>query len=206
MKKYFAALSTTALISVTPFALAASSTDLTVTGLITPAACTPSLSNNGEIDLGKIPAKDLKPDLPTSLTPQPLQLIVTCDASTALALEASDTGGDTAILPGYFGLGMTPANERIGMFDIEIKTTLADAVVAQAIGSEDGGTTWKKQNFISYHTLSSVAATSDHSTRIDVKDLTMELQIKPMIAPANSLTLTEEIAINGSASIEVTYL
>lgn len=65
MKNYFAALSATALISVAPFAVAASSTDLTVTGVITPQACTPSLSNGGIIDNGKISAKDL------NLTPTP---------------------------------------------------------------------------------------------------------------------------------------
>ncbi|WP_256590845.1 MULTISPECIES: DUF1120 domain-containing protein [unclassified Pseudomonas] len=61
MKKYLAALSATALIGVAPFAMAASSVDLTVTGTITPAACMPSISNGGAIDLGKISAKDLNP-------------------------------------------------------------------------------------------------------------------------------------------------
>ncbi|WP_330220783.1 DUF1120 domain-containing protein [Pseudomonas frederiksbergensis] len=65
MKKCFAALSTTALISLAPYALAASSTDLTVTGTITPSACTPSLSGNGVVDYGKISARDLNQDTST---------------------------------------------------------------------------------------------------------------------------------------------
>ena len=49
----------TLLCSATGNALAASSTDLTVKGLITPSACTPALSNAGAVDFGKLSAKDL---------------------------------------------------------------------------------------------------------------------------------------------------
>jgi type 1 fimbria pilin len=60
---------------------AASSTELTVTGLITPVACTPSLPSDGLVDLGKISAKDLFQDKETPLPDSRLQLSVKCDAS-----------------------------------------------------------------------------------------------------------------------------
>ena len=39
-----------------------------------------------------------------------------------------------------------------------------------------------------------------------VENLTMELDVDTYIAPANSLTLTDEIKIDGSATFELTYL
>ncbi|PNA52870.1 hypothetical protein C1Y14_34105, partial [Pseudomonas sp. MPR-R5B] len=61
MKKPLAALATLVMLATSGAAVAASSVDLTVTGLITPTACTPSLSANGVVDHGKISAKDLSP-------------------------------------------------------------------------------------------------------------------------------------------------
>ncbi|PAM84169.1 DUF1120 domain-containing protein [Pseudomonas sp. PCH199] len=206
MKKYLAALSTTALICVAPHALAASSTDLTVTGSITPGACTPALSSGGIVDYGKISAKDLDPVKDTWLSRQPLQLTVSCEASTRFALQSLDNKAGTATNDEYFGIGLTPANEKIGMLDVSINSTLADAQQAQAIGSKDGGATWKKQNYIDPLSLSSVAAASDHSTPIPVKDLAMELQVAVGIAGANSLTLTDEVSLEGSVTIQVKYL
>lgn len=43
-------------------AMAASSVDLSVRGLITPSACEPTLSSGGVYDIGKISAKDLNVD------------------------------------------------------------------------------------------------------------------------------------------------
>ncbi|MNP79988.1 hypothetical protein D3C76_1779500 [compost metagenome] len=39
-----------------------------------------------------------------------------------------------------------------------------------------------------------------------VKDLTMELDIQTYIARADSLTLTDDVTIDGSATFEMTYL
>ncbi|MFE4459165.1 DUF1120 domain-containing protein [Nocardia tengchongensis] len=52
----------------------ASSVDLTVTGIITPSACTPTLTNGGIVDYGKTSARYS-------------QLTVTCDAATLMALD-----------------------------------------------------------------------------------------------------------------------
>lgn len=205
MKKYLAALSATALISAAPYAVAAASVDLTVTGLITPEACVPSLSSSF-IDYGTISAKTIKSNQPTPLAPYPLQLTVVCDAPMLFALKSVDNNDGTEIVPEYFGLGLTNANEKVGLFNVIIKKTLADNVEAQAIGSEDNGATWKRQDNIFKHALSAVGATSDHGTRIPVEYLTMDLEIRAVIAPASLLTLTDEIKMDGSAVIQLTYL
>lgn len=205
MKKYFAALSTTALICVAPYALAASSTDLTVKGTITPAACTPTLSNNGEIDIGKFSAKDLNQTTVTQVGRHPMQLTVSCNKAISFALKQIDNNPDTTSSRGWFGLGLINTTEKLGYFYPVIKSTLADGVPAQAIDSDTNGLDWSRTGLMGPGYLLSVASTADHNTPIHVKDLTMDLEIVTYIARADSLTLTDDVTIDGSATFEMKY-
>ncbi|WP_131107889.1 DUF1120 domain-containing protein [Pseudomonas sp. Sample_10] len=205
MKKYFMALSTAALVNVAPYALA-SSTDLTVTGVITPAACTPSLSNGGVVDNGKISAKDLNPTTSTMIGRHPLKLTVACDAPIQFALNPIDNRAGTGALRTWFGLGLTDAGEKLGHFSIGVSNTLADGVAAQAIESDDNGQSWFRAHGSAPGLLLSVASTTDDSTPLRVKDLTMDFEVRTSIAPANSLTLTDEVVMDGSATFEMKYL
>lgn len=65
MKTPVSLLSSALLLAMTSSVFAASSVDLSVKGLITPSACTPSLP--GDVDFGKIAAKDLNIDTSTAL-------------------------------------------------------------------------------------------------------------------------------------------
>ena len=206
MKKYFAALSTTALICVAPHALAASNTPLTVTGSITPAACDINLSSGGIVDIGTRSVNDLHPTNNTLLNSTKMQLTMACSEPMLFMLNPIDLRPGTAAGIGdYFGVGLTPDNEKLGFFDIKINESKADTTQVQAIGSSDGGATWVKQDRIMKDKQSSVAAMSDHSTRIEVKDLTMDLEIDTYIAGTNNLTIDNEIPIDGLATIEVWY-
>ena len=69
-------------------ALAASSVDLNVRGLITPSACEISVSNGGQFDLGKLAAKDLSPNHITYLPKMSAQVSTTCEGFSALAAPA----------------------------------------------------------------------------------------------------------------------
>ncbi|MFJ3371801.1 DUF1120 domain-containing protein [Pseudomonas sp. NPDC086251] len=205
MKKYLAALSTTALFSIAPYALA-SSVDLTVTGVITPAACKPSLSGGGIVDNGKISAKDLNRTTHTLVGTHPLQLTVTCDAPTQFALNPTDNQAGTESSRSWFGLGMTDAGEKLGYVRVDVKNTQADGVPAQAIDSEDDGTSWSKTFVTSPGYILSVGSAADHSTPLYVQHLTMDFEVSTQIAPANSLTLTGEVNMNGSVTFDMMYL
>ncbi|WP_392891126.1 DUF1120 domain-containing protein [Pseudomonas migulae] len=209
MKKYFAALSATALISFAPFALAASSTELTVTGFITPSACTPFLSGNGNIDLGKIPVKDLNPDPDryTRLPTQAMQFTVKCDADTKFALDPTDNKAGTSFYdPSGFGLGLTDAGEKVGEFWVSIESAQADAQPAVAIMSYDKEEpNWQAGGWIMTGAITSVSA-SGTPAPLAATEVVMDLDIAPFIAPTNSLTLTDEVTIDGSVTIDVMYL
>jgi len=203
MKKYFAALTTTALISVAPFALAASSTDLTVTGLITPVACTPSLSS-GVIDLGKISVGDLDMDQNTLVSTDKLQLTVTCDAATTFAVNPIDNNPNTGI-PGSFGLGLGNEGEELGFYNPRVITVMDGATVLDPIESADNGTTWAKATDAKPGYLLSVAAVGE-TDPTNAQNVTIDFEVDSWIARADSLDLTDEITIDGSATLEVKYL
>lgn len=188
-------------------AFAASSVDLTVKGLITPSACEPTLPNGGNFDVGKISAKDLNADRETPLASQSMQLTVTCDAATLMAIEAKDNreGSDYDNNMLMFGLGLINDTEKLGAMELIVRNPVADGVASRPIASSDNGLTWFPEHNLMRSTILSVAnATTD--APIPVQVLTSDLEMRPYIAPANGLTLTEEVQIDGSVTLTVKYL
>lgn len=205
IKKYFAALSATALIGVAPYALAASSTDLTVTGVITPSACTPTLSGGGIVDHGKLSAKDLNQDKPTTLPWQILQLTVKCDAAIPFRLLPTDNRSGTSDDNNDFGLGFINGDRKLGGYVVRIRTPIADGVAVQPLLSATNGNTWFASPVVSPNQLSAFGAAGGPTTPISIKDLQADLRVSTQIARADSLDLTNEVALDGSATITIDY-
>ncbi|MGR2706359.1 DUF1120 domain-containing protein [Pseudomonas sp. ArH3a] len=189
-------------------AQAASSVDLSVTGLITPSACEPSLSNGGVYDLGKIAASDLNLDQPTKLPPHSLQLSINCAASTLLALEPRDNrlgssyAGDESF---KFGLGLINGTQRLGSVILEVDSIMADGVQMYPIGSS-GPSSWAPTTILSPHFLSAFTPNKTVTAPAPIQRLTAVVSIEPSIAPANTLSLTQEVPIDGSMTLTVKYL
>ncbi|MFL1388226.1 DUF1120 domain-containing protein [Pseudomonas tritici] len=208
MNKLLNTLIATALLTGAGQAYAASSVDLTVKGLITPSACTPALANGGTIDYGKISAKDLKPDLPTALPYKALQLTVTCDAPTLMAIESKDNreGTDYSNEPEYFGLGLINGTEKLGRMSLMLMNPImADGVAVRAISSEDSGLTWYLDRFLTSYNILSVADASTVAP-MPVQVLSADMAVSAAIAPTSQLTLNNEVAIDGSVTLTVRYL
>lgn len=207
MNKTLNTLIAALLLSGASHALAASSVDLTVKGLITPSACEPSLGNGGLYDLGKISARDLNVDQITNMGEHILQLTVTCDAATLMAIEPKDNreGSSFDNVPGRFGLGLINGNEKLGFLEMWLTAPLADGVVVRAIGSQDGGSTWIRQPTFTQTSILSVANT-DSLIPIPVQLLSADLNLTASIAPTQGLSLTNEALIDGSVTLTVKYL
>ncbi|MGH8345648.1 MAG: DUF1120 domain-containing protein [Pseudomonas sp.] len=206
MKKTLTLLGSTFLLAGASCAFAASSTDLTVTGIITPVACTPSLSNGGVVDNGKILAKDLNPTKNTELGKHPLQLTVACDAPTQFALNPVDNRAGTTSNSGGFGLGLTDASEKLGFVNVVVSNALADGLPARTIESDDDCKSWLLTTKTTSGLLLSVGAAAGTPTPIAVKDMTMDFEVNTYIAPANDLTLTNEVTMDGSVTFEMKHL
>ncbi|UII72531.1 DUF1120 domain-containing protein [Pseudomonas sp. HN11] len=188
-------------------AQAASGIDLTVTGLITPSACEPSLSSGGVYDLGKIAARDLNVDQPTQLPTHTLQLSITCDAPTLLALEPRDnrlgSGGEVGSV--RFGLGLINESIPLGYMRLNLNSIVADGVSMYPIGSS-GPSTWAPTSVLSHYFLSAFSLTPNPTVPAPVQQVTAGVLITPTIAPSETLPLTEAVPIDGSVTLSMHYL
>lgn len=203
MNKHLIALASALLITGTAPAFAASTVDLTVKGIITPNACTPTLSSGGIVDHGKMSAKDLNPTGYTRLPTYTLQLEVNCDAPIAFGLKTVDNRRGSASTSG-FGLGFINDSQKLGVFTVTMRTPVADGDTVQPIASYDNGTTWEPQNWMEDFGLYSVS--TDGVLPRPTEDLTMGLEVATLIARTDGMDLSDEVNIDGSATIEMMYL
>lgn len=192
---------------------AASNVDLTVKGLITPSACTPLLSGGGVVEHGKISAKDLHPSATTDLPPASLQLSVDCDAPTLVAVKSSDNRAGTAA--GWqgdmsnFGLGLATGDKKIGWYTLKMTNTTADSVPRALIESVDGkvwldapqGTIWQPTWMRTVNGSSNATPTP-----LPLTSLKTEVVVSTSLQSQRDLPISEEILIDGSATLDIVYL
>ncbi|WP_448652832.1 DUF1120 domain-containing protein [Pseudomonas fluorescens] len=212
MIRPLASLAATLLFIGTSSVFAASSVDLTVKGLITPSACTPSLSQGGVADYGKITAKDLKENQSTALAVTTLQFIVSCEAATLFALNGVENrpGSSDSVGDSTYGLGFINGTERVGNYAMIFRNYLADNQPISKLASRDNGATWIENSEDAIWIPGRPTAFGNNSSGtwapIPITTLNSDLMIHPFIAASKELTLTQEQPIDGSATLEVRYL
>lgn len=125
MKKMIRALAVVPVLCTLPLTAMANTAELSISGTITPATCTPSFSDSGVVDHGDINPASLLPTEFNALQRKTVQLNITCDAPAAFAvyvrdnrsssvpsgIEAALSGPTTAML----GLGAV-GTHRIGAY------------------------------------------------------------------------------------------
>ncbi len=187
-------------------AFAASSTDLSVSGIITPASCTPSLSDGGVVDHGKLTAKDLHPDAPTSLQAGEMSLLVQCEGATFFTLTTVDNrAGTSAINPAHHGLGMINDDQKLGSVAFGVFDPVADSVPVQTIQSRDGGASWRPSSYLGHAAFTSFAPPGGPYTPMAMQTLSARLRAFTIIVPASNLTLLDEVPIDGQATLQLKY-
>lgn len=206
MDRYTPALVASLLIACTSTAIAASSTDLTVGGTITPSSCTPTLSSGGIVDHGKLTVKDLNPELPTRLQTGTLQLDVTCEAATFFTLTTLDNRpGTSAIHPASHGLGTVNDDQLLGSAAFGLFDAVADSQPVSTILSTNGGSNWRASSYLGHAGITAFAAPTDLNTPIAIKVLNARLSAFTTLVPAKGLTLLDEVPIDGNATLQVNY-
>jgi len=206
MDRYSFALSTSLLLGFTSAALAASSTDLSVIGAITPSSCTPSLSDGGIVDHGKLTSKDLDQTLPTRLPVGEMLLQVDCEGPTSYTLTTIDNRAGTSVInPNYHGLGTVNDDQNLGSVGFGIFEPQADGNSVVTIMSRDNGASWGASSYLGHAGWTAFAAPGDPRTPIAVQHLSARLRAFTIIAPASDLTLLDELPIDGHATVQITY-
>ena len=195
---------------------AASIVDLAVTGLITPTACTPQLSDGAVIDHGKISQQDLKVDRSTRLPVKPLHVNIACNAPNRFALRMHDNRDGSAMVNSeiYYGLGLDHSGNRIGLYSMTFDPlqTVVDST-AQAYGTESttGGLAWRTANLnpISIGANSYLGFTDTAGSTAGpsaIQTLSSTVKVETLINATQNLDLSRETALDGLATLEVVYL
>lgn len=167
-----------------------------------------SIASGGVADYGKLSAKDLRVDIFTRLGNRTLPFELTCEGPTLIALNTTDNRDGTEWRdegPEFFGLGLVNGNEKLGSFYVGLEDAVADGTPARFIQSSDGGSTWTLGDTLWPGHLASVAGSSSLAP-LPIRSLTLDLLVSAFIAPANTLTLSNEMPLDGSVTITVVYL
>jgi type 1 fimbria pilin len=196
------------LLSAGPMALAASSTELNVTGLITPSACTPTLSADGIVDHGMVPARSLNQYEFSALPPQTLDLNVSCNELVLYVLVGMDNRADSSLGPGfYYGLGNNihaPA-ERLGTVSVAFREVMGDGKRVLVLASSNQGLTWFPETNAypnNYMGFAQPGTLVPEPHRL----ITATLQVNTSINAAAYLTLKQEVPLDGSIVLDLRYL
>lgn len=237
MKKTLLAttLVTTILFSAFP-AFSADGVDLNVTGTFSPPACSVSLGGGGAVDFGDIKADTLKQDGYTTLAEKKLDITVSCNGATKVALHAinnrvgsmgAGTKGDTAAEPASWspdgrysvvGLGMD-GKTKIGSYRVSIdgNSVIVDGNSMNILSRETTSKQWlysPQTDLYNRHYADKmvswgttrVVGTSENSTVSAFKTMTAKLSVQAYMNKASELDLTKPVKLDGSTTLELVYL
>jgi type 1 fimbria pilin len=189
----------------------AQSADLEITGKIFPGACSVELGGGGIADLGAINARDLLPTSATLLPDVALPMTVSCESEVRFAIDAVDNNVGSSAFVGEFGMGLTANDEKIGSARLKLDDSTADGGTAYGTTSQNSGETWSPANIGSTgmtptNILGFSKQTAVTTGPSPITLLQGSLVVSPKIAAANSLTIDDEVPIQGSITLDVKYL
>ncbi|QET02366.1 DUF1120 domain-containing protein [Cupriavidus pauculus] len=202
-------------------AFAADSADLTVKGVIKPAACNVTLAGGGILDFGTIAANTLSATAATVLPTKSSSFTVTCDAATKVMWGSTDNRAGTvnasagpAVFNGavaQFGVDAV-GGKNVGAYSIEMnERPTADGQPVDMIATFDKGNAWATYtSAVARNTTADQAmswATSGTKIPGAFKTMTQPFTVKLAIGKTGELpALTQDIAIDGSVTFSLKYL
>ncbi|WP_157644722.1 DUF1120 domain-containing protein [Burkholderia ubonensis] len=222
MQQYFSRLTVLGLLAVastTAFAVAAPTAELKVTGQIVPGACKINVPHGA--DYGNVLVAKLATDKTTPLSEQDVPFTIACDADAKLALSVVDNktgtapaglGAGNTILgvsappdANFFGLG-TSNSKNIGGYAVQLKNVTVDSAATDVLDSKDR-TTWTKSANALLDPAKSVSwATAGTTNPLAGKAIAGTLAVQAVIDKGSDLDLTNQIMLDGSATLTVDYL
>ena len=193
------------------------SRELRLQARFAPAACTPSLSNGGNVDFGKLSVMDLNTDKETSLPARPLVVSVACDAPTPFALRLQDNRQGSATGPSdktTFGLGVDARQQKIGRYRLLFDPTRITADSFPQLYRTDSATGTSAWSGASASPLAIgasrflgfSASAGSTSGPVPIQQLSATTSLEAVIAPLGSLDLGSEVRLDGAATLELIYL
>ncbi len=208
-----------AAVSTTAFA---DSFDIKISGKVKPGACTPVLVGGGIFDYGNIGSAELSPTSHTLLKTMSDTLTITCDAAARVALKVVDNRAGTGAFSGniaFFGLSVPPimhhglgtaSSKNIGAYAYRFTpgSFQADGVAVDSIYSSTSGSTWGSSNGLANPSDTSLESWSKkgQSTPVAAKVFTGKLEVQAAIDKTTNLDMSQEIDLDGLATVSLVYL
>jgi type 1 fimbria pilin len=217
------------LTALTPFSAKAETTaELKVKGSIRPPGCTPTLTAGGTADYGVIPMKTLNQNSLTSLGEKTVGFSISCTAKIKVGLAATDNRKASVISGapiGAFGLG-TSSGKNIGYYSayFDPDTATGDGVSVSVLlynpGGGGGNFTDSNGNTTSLPVTApswgstgsgnigrgNLAFSSSGNAPQAYQTISGRFLIYTTIDRAANLPSSQDIPLDGSATIEVQYL
>ena len=189
-------------------ALCASTVEVSLTGIITPSACTPTLNPDGIVDYGRVPARSLNLYEFTQLPTQHRELTVSCNEPVLFVLVGVDNRAASSVGPGfYYGLGnnIHAPTERLGSVALAIREATGDNQRVLVLASSNQGLTWFPESNAYPDTYMGFAPPGTLVPAAH-RMVTATLQINTSINAAAYLTLDQEVPLDGSIVLDLRYL
>jgi len=207
-------------------AQAADSVDLKVTGTLVNGACTPSLENGGVVDFGHIPLGNLSKTGINQLGSKTQTLTITCDSEMPVAWAIVDNkkdtlanievdnawfnGGNATASGNQFGLGETSAGVKIGAYTVGIdgsKTTV-DGANGDLIRHDTNQEPWVNSDSGATQTFgrNETIAAKGSLEPLAGKVFVYPLKVTAAIQGTDTLAVTDDTQLDGSATISVVYI
>ncbi|MEK7891185.1 DUF1120 domain-containing protein [Burkholderia contaminans] len=186
--------------------------DLSVTGRIQSGACNLTLSNGGTIDLGTISRKDLKESEETFLARPTVTLAIDCQTPAKVAIKAINNREAVVDQWGMARYGLGPAGSKSqSSFYFLPYNRFGDGKPLLQLYSENGGQSWQAigpANTAHWMNPSSLTAWAEEGESLPQAFRTIRSAlIVPIYVPAaRDLDLSQEINLDGSATLELVYL
>lgn len=192
------------------------SRELNLVARFAPAACTPSLSGGGNVELGKLSVIDLDPHSETPVAPKSVMLSVACDAPTTFAVRMQDNRSGSATGNAdetFYGLGLDAKQQKIGRYRLIVdpaRITADSFAQVYRTDSATGGLPWSSasaatQAIGAKRYLGFAAAAGSIGGPDAIQHLNATLSVEAVLAPRNMLDLSNEIRLDGSGTLEIHY-
>lgn len=228
MKKIL--LATSVALALSTSAYADSTAVLKLTGTLTNAACTPSLSNGGVADYGRIMLSDLSPTDTNQLGNRDVTLSISCTSPTKVAwtivddradsvqkLTITNTGWNNGESWGNFlyGVGKTAGDVKLGAYAVVIHSSsiTADDNEAQGLTSvpsiDDAWVYMSSTSEPVRPSLNMFTVGPKGSGSLYPKaysNAVFPLRVSLAIQGTDALAITDDTNIDGQATISLVYI
>lgn len=197
--------------------LSVQAADLRVKGSIAPSSCSFTLTNS-TIDYGKINPSSLSATQYNPLPNKSTPFVIKCAAQARVAISATDNraaskvGGITLQYGSQYndnynyGLGNAGKGEHIGGYILYMRSSVADGKAVNVMQSFDNGGVWRGIAGAMAQTPVLTSWWSGDLTPLKFSTLSGTLNVRAILNKTSALSLSNEIKLDGHATLELKYI